>query len=1210
MSNRLLEMAVAIKGKLDSTYTASLNQALQSAARVEKSFGKMGKAMKDAQDVASKMGKNESQLAGQLMMLRNTEKMAASFRNLKLASQTTSQELASAQAKVTALAQAMRTAGAPTKQMQQQFEQAKFKAGALKNELASQQAELQRLRASLTVAGFSTREFSASEAKLRDEMAKTNAAIERQNRVKADRQAASAKRTAATQGMFSAYGSMQGAIVTAQSIASPFVAAIDNAMEFEHAMSKVKALTQSGLIREGALEQVSANMQKLEAQARELGATTQFTMTQAAEAMGYLGMAGWKTEQIYGTMPGMLSLAAGAGVDLARTADIVSDNMTAMGVPVEKAGHFMDVYAYALTNANVNLESLGETMKYAAPVAAAFGATLEDTAAMTMMMGNAGIKGSMAGTALRMGLLRLAGPPKKATKEMEALGISVSDATAMAIESQMALKSLGITMDDNAPPMEKMANVIRQLQEKTQGLSREEKLAAVSGIFGANAASGWINIIEQGAGVFEKYRNELRQCDGYSKQFEKTMNDDTRGAMISLGSAVDAVVNSLGTAFLGILRDVATYVAPLATNFAAWIKANQGIVKVIGLITIAATGAFVAISAMALAFAGFGFVSATLAEMKVAFMGLRAVTMLTTAATWAQTTATAALGTVTTALRNPLGTATMLLRGFGTQMKAAGTVAMGLPGTIGRAFVAMPGMIGGALKALPGILLSIATAGLPVILTIGAIIAVIAILAANWDYIKETATVVWNHISGTISAQVERIKATFAEALNTITAVWNSVTGNTATSSEFIMGIINNIGFTIGVAFDIAAGIVSTSISVIINLIASMAQIIGGVVNIIVGIFTGDWERVWQGAGQAVDGFVGGTFGTIKKITEGIGSMFDTLMGKASEVESKAKEAQSAAGVTGDNSGAIANAQQVAAATQETANASSAASANAQNMAVNLQNAGANAQQTSGYMQQLQAVMQNVPAVTQTAFTGMGEQSGAAVQAVQTNMAQLPPATMTNTDQMAAEFNKLTEKCTPGGEAFVQAANQWGQQAYENIANWATQMAATVTEKLMAAWSSISSQFSAGLHVNVTTSAPNVAHNALGGIYNKGAFLTTFAEDSAEAAIPLDGSRRAIDLWQKAGQMLGVIPQGNSLAGAEPDTVKFPLAMEPRGSESTSIEINMPSITIQGNADANIVSQMEGVLARMKADIMREMEKQFGVMQERNSHQERRLSYV
>ena len=151
-------------------------------------------------------------------------------------------------------------------------------------------------------------------------------------------------------------------------------------------------------------------MQKLEAKARELGATTQFTMTQAAEAMGYLGMAGWKTEQIYSTIPGMLDLAAGSGVDLARTADIVSDNMTAMGVPVERAGHFMDVYAYALTNANVNLESLGETMKYAAPIASAFGASMEETAAMAGIMANAGIKASQAGTTLRAGLIRLAGP--------------------------------------------------------------------------------------------------------------------------------------------------------------------------------------------------------------------------------------------------------------------------------------------------------------------------------------------------------------------------------------------------------------------------------------------------------------------------------------------------------------------------------------------------------------------------------------------------------------------------------------------------------------------------------------------------------------------------------------------------------------------------------------------------------------------------------
>ena len=381
---------------------------------------------------------------------------------------------------------------------------------------------LSQLRTQLNSAGFNTSNFAASEARLASEINRVNAALERQTAL-SNAQSRSAQ---TSQDLAMSGANFMGAVNTAQQIAAPFKSAIDNAMTFEHAMSRVKALTQTQNIREGNTEQVAADMALLEGQARQLGATTQFTMTQAADAMGYLGMAGWKTQQIYGTMPGMLNLAAGAGTDLARTADIVSDNMTAMGVPVEKAAHFMDVYAYALTNSNVNLESLGETMKYAAPVAAAFGASLEDTAAMTMMMGNAGIKGSMAGTALRMGLLRLSGPPKKASKAMDELGISVSDATAMALESEAELARLGVQYDKNAPPMEKMGNIITQLSTKMQGLSREEKLASIGAIFGANAASGWVNIIEQGPEVFNKYLEALKNCDGYSEQFAHTMNDD------------------------------------------------------------------------------------------------------------------------------------------------------------------------------------------------------------------------------------------------------------------------------------------------------------------------------------------------------------------------------------------------------------------------------------------------------------------------------------------------------------------------------------------------------------------------------------------------------------------------------------------------------------------------------------------------------------
>ena len=1296
MASRILELAIAIKGKLDQAYTDSMKRAISEAGNLQRKFKEMSQAAQGSQRLMERMGElkgiqanilrfrelkrsvsdytlqlaqaqaNANKYAAELrrsqaateQLRQRHEALTASLKNLK--GQIPNAEWRQMNAEAKALKAALKESEANTKAAGRAFEQAKNQAASLKSKLAEQQAELQRIRSSLTSAGYSAQNLAQNEARLRQEIQQTTRALEQANRVQEQanaRQAAQRNNNQAQTNAYNAYGNFQSAIGTAQTIAQPFVGAIENAMTFEHAMSKVKALTQSGLIRQGDFDAVNANMQKLEAQARELGATTQFTMTQAAEAMSYLGMAGWKTEQIYGTMPGMLDLAAGAGTDLARTADIVSDNMTAMGIPVEKAGHFMDVYAYALTNANVNLESLGETMKYAAPVAAAFGATLEDTAAMTMMMGNAGIKGSMAGTALRMGLLRLSGPPKKATKEMEALGISVSDATAMALESQAALKGLGVEFDENAPPMEKMANIVKQLQVKMQGLSREEKLASIGAIFGANAASGWVNIIEQGGDVFDNYRNALRNSDGYAKQFAKTMNDDTRGAMIALDSATDAVVNALGTVFLPVVRQAAEALAPMATGMAKWLSENKEIAFALGAVAAALAVVIVAAAGVQLAFATWGLISSTITLVTTSTTLLAVKTKLSAAATFLHAAANTALAASMNALRNPITTVTGLFAGMPAKLTAARTAIMGLPAMISGAFTALPGIISGAFAGL-------AAVGWPVVLAILAIIAVVALVAANFDKLKETATIVFNHISGTVGAWVATIQAKFAEALNKITEVWNSITGQSLQSSELIGAIFNNLGFVLGAAFDIAAGIIGTAISAIINWVVSIAQIIGGVINIVAGLLTGDWDRAWNGAGQVVEGFAGGTLGTIKTIAGGIGNIFDTLMGKSDEVQKKAELAKataeaSRAGTPGaeiaDNAAALANAQQTAAATQQAADAAAAASQNTQAMAEGMGATGQNAQQAATYTQQLQNVMAQVPAQSQAAFSGMGEQSAAAAGAVNTNLQQipaqaqttlqqLPPITQQNTDAMAQEFNQLATKCQPGADAFIQAANNWGQQAYQNIANWANQMAEVVVDRLSNAWAQISSQFSAGLNVNVTTSGGGVAHNAMGGIYNKGAFLTTFAEKSPEAAIPLDGSNRAVSLWQRAGEMLGMMPKGSSdkksfdvpkmsyisyppimnQASALPPEISTiaeiatppteaemaaaPIAYEPpMAGGDISVNFN-PQITIQGNASEETVAQMENALSQMKAELMREFERRLPSMMNSYNHNQRRRS--
>lgn len=389
--------------------------------------------------------------------------------------------------------------------------------------------------------GKELEQTAAKDAKLRKAM---------QNKIAADVNAKSAR------------SDLGSTLATTAVMAAPLVGMLSKAADFEAVMSKVKAITVSD----------DQAMQQLTATARELGEKTMFSATQAGEAMTYLGMAGWNSQQIMAGMPGLLNLAAASGTDLARTADIVSDDLTAFGLSAEHAGHMADVFAKTSTKTNTNVEMLGETMKYAAPVAHAFGASLEETAALTGIMANSGIKASAAGTALRSGFLRLAGTSAKSTKAIEEMGLSLSEATAQQEEARAALASLGIAMDDTNGPR-KMGAIVRDLADKTKDMSKEQRLATLATIFGTNAASAWVAVIDQGPDALDQLTKELENSDGAAAAMAETMQNNARGAMIRLQSATESVAISIGGTMLPTLADLgdslaneAAYVSKVASK--------------------------------------------------------------------------------------------------------------------------------------------------------------------------------------------------------------------------------------------------------------------------------------------------------------------------------------------------------------------------------------------------------------------------------------------------------------------------------------------------------------------------------------------------------------------------------------------------------------------------------------------------------------------
>ncbi len=538
-------------------------------------------------------------------------------------------------------------------------------------------------------------------------------------------------RLAKAKGSLAVFNSSLGAMTT---IAAPFVSATKTAATFEAAMAKVGAISRAN----------GTELELLTKKARELGETTQYTATQSAEAMSYLGMAGWNAQQIIAGMPGLLSLAAAGGTDLARTADIVSDNLTAFGLSAEKAGHMADVYATVITRTNTNVEMLGETMKYAAPVAEAFGASMEETAALAGLMANSGIKASQAGTSLRAGFLRLAGPPKMAQKALDQLGMSMNDITAEQKEAAMAMASLGISMSDTNGP-KKMSTILTELRNKTSALGQEEKLAAMKAIFGTEAATGWLAVLNSGDGTFEKLVSELENSTGAADKMATQMQNNAQGAMTRFNSAVESTQISIGQAFLPAMATA----AEAGAKFFGWFAGNETLTNFaigIGVAGVALTG-FVAIVSAGSAVVN-AYKTATIAYNAVS-KAFKACTVLSTAAQWAMNAAMYAC---------PIG---LFIAGV-TAIIAAGYFLYANWNTIKQFFV--------NLWESP-------TAKMLMFMTgpIGWVIAAATGLIANWDVVKQWFITLWDNPSLAIQQFIDGLKSKFSDAFAWVQEKWQAI---------------------------------------------------------------------------------------------------------------------------------------------------------------------------------------------------------------------------------------------------------------------------------------------------------------------------------------------------------------------------------------------------------------------------------------------------
>ena len=318
------------------------------------------------------------------------------------------------------------------------------------------------------------------------------------------------------------------------------IAILTAAANFEKGMNQVKALT-------GA---TGEDFKKLQDQAKQLGATTQFSAGQAADAMGFLAQAGLDSEKILATMPATLDLAAASGMGLAETADTMTNIMAGFGLKAEDSGRASDVLTAAFTGSNTRLGELGEAMSFAGPVLSGFGITFEETAAAIGLLGNAGIKASRAGTALSGALVRLANP---------------------ASEQAELMKKLGINVFGTDGKMLSLVEIIKQLETSGAGTAEVMKL------FGQRAGPAMAALLKQGSGALSEMTEKLEDSGGRAKEIAEVQMKGLSGAIKSVKSALEAM--AIAIAETGLLK----WATDIAVAIANWVreiaKSNPAILK-------------------------------------------------------------------------------------------------------------------------------------------------------------------------------------------------------------------------------------------------------------------------------------------------------------------------------------------------------------------------------------------------------------------------------------------------------------------------------------------------------------------------------------------------------------------------------------------------------------------------------------------------------
>lgn len=529
----------------------------------------------------SKLRQQFKETRSQLSTLERQQRSLQGFKAMQADLTKTSVNMDRARQRVRELTLQMNAGEGRTKKFQQQLARANTKAQALYQTFQKKKLGLNENRAALEAAGISTRNLGQAEKLLGQNLQRTNAQLATQ-RARLDAVAQRQRRVQALNqqhgqqmmhigmvgaGGYAAQAAGQRAFQGISSVLAP-------GLGFDEIMSELQAVSRLGKDDEAFL--------RLRQQARELGATTAFTAGDVGSAQVFLARAGFSPEAISMALGDMLNLAMANGVDLGRTADIASNISGAFSIDPSVEGNMRrvaDVLSAAAARANVDLEMLGESMKYLG-AAEGLDYSLEQAAAMAGLLGNIGIQGSQAGTTLRAMLSRLSAPMGKATQAMEQLGLE--------------------TMDENGN-LRDIVDILGDVAWAVDDLGSAERAGFLKRIFGDEAGSGMAKLVaDHGTGELVNLISELEAAQGESARMAQTRMDNLAGDLKSLTSAWHEASLEISDINKGSLRELAVRITEIVRRVGQWLKANPELVRQISMVVGGVTAALVVFGTLAI----------------------------------------------------------------------------------------------------------------------------------------------------------------------------------------------------------------------------------------------------------------------------------------------------------------------------------------------------------------------------------------------------------------------------------------------------------------------------------------------------------------------------------------------------------------------------------------------------------------------------------